>query len=399
MNKILYTPRQIAKDFNLYLKDSYIFLVSNKKYYFIYLAFYILFELLHLYDKLYSASMGCMCILSILAGLLQNTYYYALPIFFLNTQLVKPMNFRYVYDVLLQILRRSILPFLISMILIIVGLILLTSFFNLKIMEVTPINNRQWIGFNPSNGLVGLIEGSLAAIFIFSPVLFSLKNQTFFGSLKNSAILYSKNLRFTIPLTLIFLLYSSIIPLFVPEGNIYLRFFSTVLISFLGLLLFISTYLYYSKNFRINTEKIFSKSIADTEINVGVIYRRVLASVIDIFLWLILLIFPIIAINEQTYIINPFIIYSLALFSYYVILEWLIQGTFGKIITGIKVVNMQGERITFWQSFVRNCLRIVDALPYAVPYFVALLVIAADNNKQRLGDKLAHTLVSKYTIG
>ncbi len=55
--------------------------------------------------------------------------------------------------------------------------------------------------------------------------------------------------------------------------------------------------------------------------------------------------------------INPYIVSFSALFIYYTFLEAFGGRTVGKLITGTKVVNKEGSKITFIQAFLRTICR------------------------------------------
>ncbi len=63
----------------------------------------------------------------------------------------------------------------------------------------------------------------------------------------------------------------------------------------------------------------------------------------------------------------------------------------GKRIAGIRVVDGRGLPLSLEQSFVRNVVRVLDALP--VGYAVGALVCQLDRHHRRLGDIAADTLV------
>jgi uncharacterized RDD family membrane protein YckC len=65
------------------------------------------------------------------------------------------------------------------------------------------------------------------------------------------------------------------------------------------------------------------------------------------------------------------------------------QGTFGKKVMGIKVVNKEGARLTFLQSLHRNSCK---TLSYIVN-FLGFAWILVDKNKQGLHDNMCGTLV------
>jgi uncharacterized RDD family membrane protein YckC len=89
----------------------------------------------------------------------------------------------------------------------------------------------------------------------------------------------------------------------------------------------------------------------------------------------------------------PFAVYCVFVFAYFILMEWRVGGTLGKLFMEVQVINRAGGRISFQASLVRNVLRVVDAFPFVLPYLVGLLVVAASRNNQRVGDMAAGTLV------
>lgn len=70
------------------------------------------------------------------------------------------------------------------------------------------------------------------------------------------------------------------------------------------------------------------------------------------------------------------------------------QGaTVGKMALGIRVIKLDGSPMSWGESIVRNLWRIVDHLPYAIPCLLGALLIWTSPTKQRLGDRVAHTVV------
>lgn len=84
-------------------------------------------------------------------------------------------------------------------------------------------------------------------------------------------------------------------------------------------------------------------------------------------------------------------LYFLAILAYYVLLEWKLGGTLGKLVTGMRVTKSTGESLDLKSSLIRNVLRIVDFLP--VFYLVGAISIWNSKTKQRVGDRLAKTVV------
>ena len=78
-------------------------------------------------------------------------------------------------------------------------------------------------------------------------------------------------------------------------------------------------------------------------------------------------------------------------FAYYVVLEVQCGWTLGKRVLGLKVVKLDGGGPLDWQaSIVRNLLRIVDGFIF---YLVAAIAVATSDKKQRIGDRVAGTVV------
>jgi uncharacterized RDD family membrane protein YckC len=78
---------------------------------------------------------------------------------------------------------------------------------------------------------------------------------------------------------------------------------------------------------------------------------------------------------------------------YGIILETWKGQTVGKMVMGIIVVKENGEPCDFFAALLRNVFRIIDSLPTL--YLVGFIVIALTEKKQRLGDRLAGTVVVK----
>lgn len=84
---------------------------------------------------------------------------------------------------------------------------------------------------------------------------------------------------------------------------------------------------------------------------------------------------------------------------YWLFLEGVNDGqTLGKMAVGIRVVKIDkatGEisRCTIGASVVRNLLRIVDNLPFL--YIIGLISIGTSDYEQRVGDRVADTIVIK----
>ncbi|MGZ4920074.1 MAG: RDD family protein [Halobacteriota archaeon] len=82
-------------------------------------------------------------------------------------------------------------------------------------------------------------------------------------------------------------------------------------------------------------------------------------------------------------------------FLYFVLMEGTYGQTVGKMAVKIKVVRVTGLKIDYTDAVVRNILRIIDAIPYFIPYLLGAILIWTSDTKQRLGDRAAHTVVVK----
>jgi uncharacterized protein len=123
-------------------------------------------------------------------------------------------------------------------------------------------------------------------------------------------------------------------------------------------------------------------------------WRRALAALLDNLTWLIgasmlLAYLPESAWEDQPALIAVLVFVLLsAWFNYFAFSEWRWGQTIGKNATGIEVRSLDGsDRLGFGQASIRNLLRLVDF------FIVGEVMIAATDRKQRLGDKLAKTVV------
>jgi uncharacterized RDD family membrane protein YckC len=84
----------------------------------------------------------------------------------------------------------------------------------------------------------------------------------------------------------------------------------------------------------------------------------------------------------------------LIVFLYFTFFEWLWNGqTPGKKLLKLRVIREDGRPITFWESFVRNLVRIFDMMPTPPLYSVGLISVFCSNRDQRIGDLMAGTVV------
>ena len=83
-------------------------------------------------------------------------------------------------------------------------------------------------------------------------------------------------------------------------------------------------------------------------------------------------------------------LFTLIFLAYFVVLEATSGATLGKRVLKLKVVNVDGSPIEMREALIRNVLRIVDGFFF---YLVGAVLIWTNPNKQRLGDRVANTIV------
>jgi len=81
-------------------------------------------------------------------------------------------------------------------------------------------------------------------------------------------------------------------------------------------------------------------------------------------------------------------------FLYFTVLEGWNGQTVGKMVVKIKVVRKEdNSSISYAEAAIRTILRIIDLIPFIAPYLLAAVLIWSSEDKQRLGDRVAHTVV------
>ena len=78
---------------------------------------------------------------------------------------------------------------------------------------------------------------------------------------------------------------------------------------------------------------------------------------------------------------------------YFTYFEGTSGQTIGKGLMHVRVLKESGARCDIGSALIRNILRIVDHLPFL--YILGMILIAATEKRQRLGDMLAKTIVVK----
>ena len=76
---------------------------------------------------------------------------------------------------------------------------------------------------------------------------------------------------------------------------------------------------------------------------------------------------------------------------YHTVFEWKYGQTLGKYLVSIKVEHKNGEALSLREAFLRNLLRLIDWLPMF--YILGIGMLFASNRYQRIGDRVAGTVV------
>ncbi len=123
------------------------------------------------------------------------------------------------------------------------------------------------------------------------------------------------------------------------------------------------------------------------------LFNRSVAALIDNALWFVASFYLLGLFPESTWEDNPeipiavFLVLASAWFNYFAFCEWRWGQTVGKKAMGMRVVPLDGGEMTFGPASIRNVLRIVDF------FLIGPMMIANSARRQRLGDKLAGTVV------
>jgi len=81
---------------------------------------------------------------------------------------------------------------------------------------------------------------------------------------------------------------------------------------------------------------------------------------------------------------------------YFTVLLGLYGQTVGMMIVRIKVVKEADySAISYREAAIRTILLYIDEIPYLIPYLLGAVLIWTSDKKQRLGDRVAHTVVLK----
>lgn len=82
---------------------------------------------------------------------------------------------------------------------------------------------------------------------------------------------------------------------------------------------------------------------------------------------------------------------------YFFISEGLTGRTIGKFLTGLVIVSIDGQRSNWRQALIRTLFRLLEVNPVILGGIPAGLCIVLSRRHQRMGDKVAGTIVARAT--
>ena len=97
--------------------------------------------------------------------------------------------------------------------------------------------------------------------------------------------------------------------------------------------------------------------------------------------------------NPLDYRLLHVVVAVLAFLAYYFIFESLFSRTPGKFLMGLVVRKFDGSKCGWREAAVRTGLRVLEVNPIFFGALPACVMILFSKNRQRLGDKLADTVV------
>ncbi|MGD0176639.1 MAG: RDD family protein [Candidatus Bathyarchaeia archaeon] len=144
-------------------------------------------------------------------------------------------------------------------------------------------------------------------------------------------------------------------------------------------------------------------STPPTHVSPAPLLRRVTAGIVDSFIVTILGLGLIGRLNELSSMLTiagvastpptTLVYLGIVTLVYYFLLEWLFASTIGKSVLRLRVVGRDGDPCTLGASLKRGILRPIDWLPFF--YVIGAIAILSSHDRQRIGDRIAATIVTK----
>ena len=119
---------------------------------------------------------------------------------------------------------------------------------------------------------------------------------------------------------------------------------------------------------------------------------RHLAAVMDNVLAMVVAVIAAKSIDDSMPILQA-VVLALVFLGYYLLFELLFGRTIGKFVTGLVVVDLDGQRCSWWQTLIRTVFRVFEVNPLFFGGLPAAARIIFSEHHQRFGDRAAETLV------
>jgi uncharacterized RDD family membrane protein YckC len=119
---------------------------------------------------------------------------------------------------------------------------------------------------------------------------------------------------------------------------------------------------------------------------------RILAFIIDNLIATVAAIFSVALLRSENPVINGLTL-GCTYLAYYLVFEAIWGRTPGKFIQGLEVRKLDGSRCDWKAALIRTGLRVLEADPLLLGGLPAGIAILSSDRKQRIGDKLAGTVV------
>lgn len=103
-------------------------------------------------------------------------------------------------------------------------------------------------------------------------------------------------------------------------------------------------------------------------------------------------------VSARTFSISPayYVVLAIIFLLYFTLLLGRFGQTVGMMAVKIKVIrDADGGQISYGAALVRTILLLVDECPWVIPYLLGAILIWTSDKKQRVGDRVVHTVVVK----
>lgn len=124
----------------------------------------------------------------------------------------------------------------------------------------------------------------------------------------------------------------------------------------------------------------------------GTVMPRHMAAILDNLFAFGLAIMAAKMVDEKQYLLHIGLM-VIGYLGYYFVLEAALSRTIGKLMMGLVVVRVDGSRISIRDAAMRTVFRVLEVNPFLLGGLPAAVSIIYSENHQRIGDKVAGTLV------